>query len=43
MTAHQKLGTILENKVFQRLKLSKHDFNKKCASKSIVLIEKKIG
>ena len=33
---------ILENKVYQKLKLSKHKFNKKCAPKLLFLIEKKI-
>ena len=33
---------ILENKVYQKLKLSKHNFNKKCAPKLLFLIEKKI-
>ena len=31
----------LENKVYQKLKLSKHKFNKKCAPKLLFLIEKK--
>ena len=32
-TDHQKLGTILENKVVQKLKFSKNDKNKKPSSK----------
>ena len=39
---HQKLGTILENKVVQKLKFSKNDNNKKPSSKLIFLNEKKI-
>ena len=38
----QKLGTILENKVVQKLKFSKNDNNKKPSSRMIFLIEKKI-
>ena len=37
----QKLGIILENKMFKKLKLSKKTFYKKCAPKLIVLNEKK--
>ena len=38
----QKLGTILENKVDQKLKFSKNDNNKKPSSKLIFFNEKKI-
>ena len=38
----QKLGTILENKVVQKLKFSKNDNNKKPSSKLIFFNEKKI-
>jgi hypothetical protein len=41
-TNPQKLGTILENKVLQKLKFSKSDNNKKPSSKLIFLNEKKI-
>ena len=37
----QKLGTILENKVVQKLKFSKNDNNKKPSSKLIFFNEKK--
>ena len=37
----QKLGTILANKVVQKLKLSKNDNNKKPSSKLIFFDEKK--
>ena len=37
----QKLGTILENKVIQKLKFSKNDNNKKPSSKLIFFNEKK--
>jgi hypothetical protein len=36
------LGTILENKVVQKLKFSKNDDNKKLSSKLISFNEKKI-
>ena len=36
----QKLGTILENKVVQKLKFSKNDNNKQPSSKLIVFNEK---
>ena len=39
--SRQKLGIILENKMFKKLKLSKKTFYKKCAPKLIVLNEKK--
>ena len=39
VTAHQKLDMILENKVFQKLKFSKNNFNKKYPPKLIFLIE----
>ena len=45
MDAHndrQKLGTILENKVVQKLKFSRNDINKKPSSKLILFNEKKI-
>ena len=42
-TDRQKLGTILENKVVQKLKFSKNDNNKKPSSKLIFFNEKKIG
>ena len=42
MSVRQKLGMILENKVFQNLKLSKNNSIKKCAPKLSLLIEKKI-
>ena len=38
----QKLGTILENKVVQKLKFSKYDNKKKPSSKLIFFNEKKI-
>ena len=38
----QKLGTILENKVVQKLKFSKNDNNKNPSSKLTFFIEKKI-
>ena len=38
----QKLGTILENKVVQKLKCPKNDNNKKPSSKLIFFNEKKI-
>ena len=41
-TDPQKLGTILENKVVQKLKFSKNDNNKKPSSKLIFFNEKKI-
>ena len=41
-TDRQKLGTILENKVVQKLKFSKNDNNKKPSSKLIFFNEKKI-
>ena len=41
-TDPQKLGTILENKLVQKLKFSKNDNNKKPSSKLIVFNEKKI-
>ena len=41
-TARQKLGTILENKMVQKLKFSKNDNNKKPSSKLIFFNEKKI-
>ena len=34
---HQKLGIILEIKMFKKLKLSKNDNNKKCSSKLVFL------
>ena len=40
-TDPQKLGTILENKVVQKLKFSKNDNNKKPSSKLIFFNEKK--
>jgi len=40
-TDRQKLGTILENKVVQKLKFSKNDNNKKPSSKLIFFNEKK--
>ena len=36
-----KSGMTLENKVSQKLKLSKNDSNKTCAHKILFLIEKK--
>jgi len=41
-TDRQKLGTILENKVVQKLKFSKNDIHKNPASKLIFFNEKKI-
>ena len=41
-TDRQKLSTILENKVFQKLKFSKNDNNKKPPSKLIFFNETKI-
>ena len=41
-TDRQKLGTILENKLVQKLKFSKNDNNKKHAPKLIFFNEKKI-
>ena len=41
-TDRQKLGTILENKVVQKLKFSRNDINKKPSSKLIFFNEKKI-
>ena len=41
-TDRQKLGTILENKVVQKLKFSKNDNNKKPFSKLIFFNGKKI-
>ena len=41
-TDRQKLGTILENKVAQKLKFSKNDNIKKPSSKLIFFNEKKI-
>ena len=38
----QKLATILENKVVQKLKFSKNDNNKKRSSKLIFSNEKKV-
>jgi hypothetical protein len=38
VTVHQKLGIILENKGFEKLKLSKNDFNKKFALKQSLLL-----
>ena len=43
MTVGEKLGVILENKVFQNLKLSKNNFNKKCAPKFLFFNEKIIN
>ena len=40
-TDRHKLGTILENKVVQKLKFSKNDNNKKPSSKLIFFNEKK--
>ena len=37
MTVRQKLDMVLESKVFQKVKLEKNVFNKKCASKLIFL------
>ena len=42
-TDRQELGTILENKVVQKLKFSKNDNNKKTYSKLIFFNEKKIS
>ena len=36
-----KIGHDLSNKVVKQLKLSKNDFNKKCATKQVLFIEKK--
>ena len=41
MSVRQKLGIILENKVFQNLKLSKNNSIEKFAPKLSLLIEKK--
>ena len=41
-TDRQKLDTILENKMVQKLKFSKNDNNKKPSSKLIFFDEKKI-
>ena len=38
--SHQKLGTILENKVVQKLKFSKNNNNKKPSSK-LIFFDKK--
>ena len=38
----QKLGTILEHKVVQKLKFSKNDSNKKPSSKLLLFNEKKL-
>jgi hypothetical protein len=35
-----KIGHDLSNKVVKQLKLSKNDFNKKCATKQVLFIEK---
>ena len=40
--SHKKLAIILENKVLEKLKLSKHINNKKFSPKMISLNEKKI-
>ena len=40
MTVRQKLSKILENKVFEKSKVSKNDFKKKFALKLLFLIEK---
>ena len=40
LLSRQKLGTFLENKVLQKLKLSKNVNNKKCAPKMIYFNEK---
>ena len=40
MTVHPKLGIILENKVFEKLKVSKMILTKKFALKLLFLIEK---
>ena len=40
LTVHQKLGMILEKKSVQKMKLSKNNFNKKCAPKLSSLHEK---
>ena len=42
MSDCQTLGIILENKVFQNLKLSKNNSIEKCAPKLSLLNEKKI-
>ena len=36
-----KLGMVLENRMVQKLKLSKNDFDKTCAPKLLLFIEKK--
>jgi hypothetical protein len=41
-TDRQKLGTILENKVVQKVNFSKNDNNKKPSPKLILFNEKKI-
>ena len=41
LTVRQKMGIILENKVVQKLKLSKNDCNKTWAPKLLFFIEKK--
>ena len=38
----KKIGMILVNKMVQKLKLSKNDFDKTCAPKLLLFIEKKI-
>ena len=40
-TDRQKLGTILENKVVQKLKFSKSDNNKKTTSSKLILLNEK--
>ena len=38
-----KIGHDFSNKVVQKLKLSKNNFNKKCAPKQVLFIEKNLN